>query len=122
MRGRVVHHSLCDTVLKPWFEKRLIYDCAACREGKGTHFAIDRLTQFLRAYVKEHGTKGYILKVDVRKYFESIDHETLKYLLRKFPDAEVRAFLYAIIDSFNGDTGKGCRWGTSPASGLRCII
>ena len=110
-RGRVVQHSLCDNVLKPWFEKRLIYDCAACREGKGTHFAIDRLTQFLRAYVKEHGTKGYILKVDVRKYFESIDHETLKYLLRKFPDAEVRAFLYAIIDSFNGDTGKGLPMG-----------
>ena len=43
-RDRVVQHSLCDNVLKPYFENRLIYDCAACREGKGTHFAMDRLT------------------------------------------------------------------------------
>lgn len=110
-RGRVVQHSLCDNVLRPWFEKRLIYDCAACREGKGTHFATDRLTHFLRAFVKEHGTQGYILKIDVRKYFESIDHEILKYRLRRFPDADVRGFLYAIIDSFNGDTGKGLPMG-----------
>ena len=31
---RVVQHSLCDNILKPYFEKRLIYDCAACREKK----------------------------------------------------------------------------------------
>ena len=57
-RGRVVQHSLCDNVLKPYFEKRLIYDCAACRENKGTHFAMKRLTGFLQAFYKEHGTKG----------------------------------------------------------------
>ena len=30
-QDRVVQHSLCDNVLKPYFEKRLIYDCTACR-------------------------------------------------------------------------------------------
>ena len=108
---RVVQHSLCDNVLKPYFENRLIYDCAACREGKGTHFAMDRLTGFLRAFYKEHGTKGYILKCDVRKYFDSIDHDVLKYLLRRFPDKDVKAFFYEIIDSYNADTGKGLPMG-----------
>lgn len=110
-RGRVVQHSLCDNVLKPHFEKRLIYDCAACREGKGTHFAMRRLTGFLQAFYKAHGTNGYFLKCDVRKYFDSIDHDALKYLLRRFPDKEVLAFLYQIIDSFNADTGKGLPMG-----------
>jgi RNA-directed DNA polymerase len=108
---RVVQHSLCDNVLKPYFENRLIYDCAACREGKGTHFAMDRLKGFLREFYKKNGTNGYFLKCDVRKYFNSIDHQTLKYLLRKFPDEEVKTFLYQIIDSFNGDTGKGLPMG-----------
>lgn len=110
-RDRVVQHSLCDNVLKPYFEKRLIYDCAACRENKGTHFAMKRLTGFLQAFYKEHGTKGYFLKCDVRKYFDSIDHGALKYLLRRFPDKEVLTFLYQIIDSFNADTGKGLPMG-----------
>lgn len=110
-RGRVVQHSLCDNVLKPYFEKRLIYDCAACREGKGTHFAMRRLSGFLRAFYKDHGTAGYFLKCDVRKFFASIDHDALKYLLRKFPDPEVKAFLYQIIDSYNAETGKGLPMG-----------
>ncbi len=108
---RVVQHSLCDNALKPYFENRLIYDCAACREGKGTHFAMNRLNGFLREFFKEHGTAGYFLKCDVRKYFDSIDHNALKYLLRRYPDKDIKAFLYQIIDSFNGDTGKGLPMG-----------
>ena len=110
-RDRVVQHSLCDNVLMPWFENRLIYDCAACREGKGTHFAMRRLNGFLSEFYKEHGTSGWFLKCDVRKYFDSIDHATLKYLLRRFPDKEVRDFLYSIIDSYHSDTGKGLPMG-----------
>lgn len=110
-RGRVVQHSLCDNVLRPYFESRLIYDCAACRAGKGTHFAMDRLSGFLRDFYKKHSTQGWFLKCDVRKYFESIDHDTLKYLLRRFPDAEMRGFLYQIIDSYNGDVGRGLPMG-----------
>ena len=51
------------------------------------------------------------LKCDVRKYFDSIDHDALKYLLRRFPDKEVLTFLYQIIDSYNADTGKGLPMG-----------
>lgn len=110
-RDRVVQHSLCDNVLRPYFEPRLIYDCAACREGKGTHFVMRRLAGFLREFYKSHGTRGYFLKCDVRKFFDSIDHDALKYLLRRFPDRETKAFLYAIIDGYHADTGKGLPMG-----------
>lgn len=72
---------------------------------------MDRLSGFLREFYKAHGTKGYFLKCDVRKYFDSIDHDALKYLLRRFPDKEVLTFLYQIIDSYNADTGKGLPMG-----------
>lgn len=109
--GRIVQESLCKNVLRPYFENRLIYDCAACRKGKGTHFAVRRLSDFMRKFYCKHGTQGYFLKVDVRKYFASIDHDVLKHLLRKFPDHDTRDFLYRIIDSYNKDSGKGLPMG-----------
>ncbi len=108
---RVVQRSLCDNVMRPWFENRLIYDCAACREGKGTHFAMRRLSEFLREFYRQYGTAGYILKCDVRKYFDSVDHEVLKWQLRRFPDHEVRNFLYQLIDGYQAERGKGLPMG-----------
>lgn len=46
-RDRVVQHTLCDNVIQPYMERHLIYDNAASRVGKGTHFAMDRLTYVL---------------------------------------------------------------------------
>lgn len=106
-RDRVVQHSLCDNVLREYFENRLIYDCAACRRGKGTHFAMRRLTEFFGKFYAKHGTDGYILKIDIRKYFDNIDHEVLKKRLSDFPDEKVRNLLLYIVDSQNQDTGKG---------------
>ena len=108
---RVVQRSLCDNTLRPWIDARLIYDCAACRKGKGTHFAMDRLSEFLRAYYRQYGSKGYALKCDIRKYFDSVDHKVLKARLRHFPDPRTREFLYMIIDSYHTEPGKGLPMG-----------
>ena len=62
-KDRVVQHCLCDNILMPYFENRLIYDNVACRIGKGTHFGMDRLTYFLWEHYKKYGTKGYILSM-----------------------------------------------------------
>ena len=102
-KDRVVQHSLCDNILMPFFENRLIYDNCACRVGKGTHFAMDRLTVFLVEHYKKHGVTGYILKYDIRHYFDSIDHDVLKKMLLKIPNDDVRDLLYSIIDSYSGD-------------------
>ena len=62
---RIIQHVLCDEVLTPFFDKRLIYDNCACRIGKGTHFALKRLTQFFQQHYKKYGANGYILKCDI---------------------------------------------------------
>lgn len=83
-KDRVVIRCFCDVCLKPKIESKLIYDNCACRKGKGTTFAIDRLHQFLRkTYFQEKNNQFYFLKCDIRKYFPSIDHDRLITLLEE---------------------------------------
>lgn len=117
-RDRVVQHALCDEVLAPVLEPRLIYDNAASRKGKGTHFALDRLSGFLRDFHRAHGTGGYILKFDVRSYYRSIDHAILKRLFDEYfyYDPRVRWLIGRIIDSFADAPGKGIPLGNQASS------
>lgn len=118
---RIVQHTLCDNILMPYLETRLIQDNVACRKGKGTHYGINRLSAHLRNHYRHHGTKGWCLKADVHKYFASIDHHTLKTMLAKERiDKQTLALIGKIIDSCNADTGKGLPIGnqTSQCFGL----
>lgn len=107
---RVLLHCICDEVLTPILQKRLIYDNAACQIGKGTHFAQNRLAKFMREHYKAHGAQGYFLKCDIHKYFASIDHEVLKEKLNKvLADEDVKKLLFHFIDSYETEDrpGKG---------------
>ena len=98
-RDRVVHHAVC-RMIEPLFERSYIYHSYACRNGKGTHRAIEHAQGLSKRY-------DYFIKCDVRKYFESVDHRTLKLLLRrKFKDPELLWLLDKIIDAY-GEEGKG---------------
>jgi len=109
---RVVQHCLCDEVLSEILDKKLIYDNSACRKNKGSHFAINRLSIFMRSFYQKYSNKGYFLKCDIRKYFENIDHRILKNKLKRIIfDIDVLDMLYYIIDSFHSDSGKGLPMG-----------
>lgn len=91
-KDRVVIKCFCDTILKEKIENKLIYDNVACRKNKGTTFAIKRLEGFLRhEYYKKGNNEIYFLKCDIRKYFQSINHQILIELLEKikFSDDEM---------------------------------
>lgn len=72
-RDRVVHHALCN-VIEPLFERGFIFDTYANRRGKGTHRALTRCQELARHY-------HYVLQLDIRQFFPSIDHATLRRLL-----------------------------------------
>jgi len=110
-RDRVVQNCICNEVLRPFLEPRLIYDNAACRKGKGTHFAMARLTKFLSSHYRRYKTAGYILKIDIRKYFNSIDHSVLKKKLERMEDEVSRKMLYDIIDGYEYAPNKGVPMG-----------
>ena len=90
-RDRVVHHAICN-FMEPIFESRSIYDSYACRQNKGAHLAVKRCQQYSRKF-------KFYLKCDIRKFFESIDHETLKALLQRvIKDKKLLTLLTVIID------------------------
>lgn len=102
--GRIVQHVLCDNILKPFFEPRLIKENTACRENKGTLYALKLFKGNLAKFLKTH-KDGYCLKMDIKKYFPSIDRKTLKEMLNIFPDNEVKEFLFYIIDNSPEENG-----------------
>lgn len=105
---RVVQHSICDNVLGPLLERKLIYDNTACRKDKGTHFAMDRVSRFMRDYYNKYGSDGWVLKCDVRKFFDNIDHKILKQKLQELDlEKPVLWLLHEIIDSYECSLGKG---------------
>ena len=90
---RIVHHAVMN-VCKDRFERHLIFDTYATRVGKGVYAAIDRT----RAAMLKH---RYVAKLDVRKYFDSINHDVLKNkLARLFKDRELLQLFGRIIDSY----------------------
>ena len=91
-RDRVVHHAVMH-ILEPLLDKRFIPDTYACRKNKGVHRAVDRYQQLAREY-------AYVLKLDIRRYFPSIDRTILKQqLARRIKDKAVLALLRRIIDN-----------------------
>ena len=97
---RVIHHAVMN-VCEPIFERRLIDDTFACRVGRGRHAAIDRAYQFARSH-------DYFLKLDIRKYFDSVPHcELVDGLSRLFKDARLMRLFERIIRSFRSDQGCG---------------
>lgn len=90
-RDRVVHHALMN-VIEPALDRRFIDDCYACREGRGVHAAVNRYQSWAQRY-------AWVLKLDVQRYFPSIDHCALKEALaRRIKDRPVLDLLSRIID------------------------
>ena len=111
-RDRVAQHSLCDNYLIPLLEKKLIYDNVACRKGKGSSLAFFRLRKFMAEHYKQHGKSGYFVKLDIKKYFNSIDHSILKSKLEKMVnDDKIKNLLFKIIDSYSFSDGCGLPMG-----------
>ncbi len=96
---RIVHHAIMN-VIEPIITKMYTADTYACIKGRGAHLARHRIMEAMRK--DPEGTK-YCLKLDIRKYYPSIDHEILKGILRKkFKDVRLLALLDEIIDSADG--------------------
>lgn len=97
---RVVHHAIMN-VCEPIFDRWLIDATYACRVGRGRDLAVRRAVQFARRF-------DCFVKLDIRKYFDSIPHQRLLELLgRKFKDERLLRLFGSIIRSFRGNLGCG---------------
>jgi len=104
-RDRVAQHMI-NTKILPIIEKRFYYHSYACRKGKGMHQAANYTQECIRNLSFE-GCQVYALKADISKYFNSVDHEILKNMLKGIlKDKQLLDLLYYIVDSY-GENGKG---------------
>ena len=114
VRDRIVQKTLMKQVLTPSLVPYLIYDNYASLTNRGTSFARKRLDVLLHRYIGKHGTDGYILLIDIRKYFASIDHEVLKQLIAPRIASEpqdVIDLIHYMIDT-SSKTNKGLNLGS----------
>ena len=110
-RDRIVHRAVVDAI-EPLFERRFIYDSYVCRVGKGSHRAVARLRQFMYAATNRYTREAYFLKLDVAKYFPSIDHDILFELLScVVTDASIKELLFDIIETSTDAVVAGRRKG-----------
>ncbi len=99
-RERVRHHALMN-VCEPVLERAAIFDSYACRKGLGQMAAVRRAASYARQ-------PGWFLKMDIRKYFDSIDQAVRRRLLgRKFKDAGGLDLFDRILASHQTAPGRG---------------
>lgn len=97
---RIVHHAIMN-VCHTFFDKRLVYSTYATRPHKGQYKALERAKTSMRKY-------AYSVKLDYRKYFDSISHDVLKRQLRRmFKDLWLLQLFDKIIDSYCVKQGFG---------------
>lgn len=102
LKDRVFQRSLCDTYLYDAITKSFIHDNCACQVNKGTTFAMDRLNCHMQRHFRKHGLDGYVLKCDIKNYFGSTPHATVKKVIRKsVADDWVYDHVKRIVDSFS---------------------
>jgi hypothetical protein len=75
-RDRIIHHLIYNYIYEI-FDNHFIYDSYSCRLEKWTHFGIKRLEHFLRSCTDNYGYDAYILKLDIKWFFMSIDKNIL---------------------------------------------
>ncbi len=99
-RDRVVHHAICN-IIEPIFQKTFIYDSFANQKGKGTHKALERFDYFKRKVSKNNTKVCYVLKADIKHYFENVSHGILiKIISRKIKDEKLIGLIKIILQNY----------------------
>ncbi len=94
---RVVHHAIYN-VLGPILDKPLIWDSYACRKGKGLHRAVRKAHAMYK-----HSSYHY--RLDISKFYYTIDHEILIGLIRrKVKDRKLVDLLQRLLNTYTSET------------------
>ncbi len=96
---RIVHHAIMN-VIEPIWRSVFTYNTYTCIKGRGIQACAKRIETLIRRY---DGRPLYCLKIDIRKFYPSVDHEVLKQIVRrKIKDQDALWLIEEIIDSAEG--------------------
>jgi len=104
---RLLHQAIFQ-IIEPEYNRQFIFDSYSSRKEKGVHKARARF-HFLAWKLSRNNTRTvWVLKCDIRKFFDSVDHQILLDILaRRIKDGKVLVLLAEIIHSFTARPGKG---------------
>ena len=100
VRDKVINHFVTRYTLEKKLTKYLDDRNVATRKGMGTDYAIKLVIKYMNK-LKQKYNKFYVLKLDISKYFYSIDHDVLKSLMVDKLDTYEFDIISKIIDSTN---------------------
>lgn len=121
INDRLVQNALCEEALLPELTPKFIYDNCATLKGKGIDFALSRVRKHLQQAHKEYGLDKpfYGARIDIRKYFDSIDHEALRKIARKVIKEDD---IYELVSYFIGTFSYSLTKDTQPVPGKTYYI
>ena len=96
---KIINHFTTRYILEPKLTKYLDDRNIATRKGMGTDYGIRLINKYLEMN-KKYDT-FYSLKIDISKYFYSIDHEVLLGMLKCDLDSDEYQLIQSIINSTN---------------------
>jgi retron-type reverse transcriptase len=75
-RDRVIHHLLFNCI-NPVLEQQFIDDSYSCRAGRGVHYGVRRMAEFMLQCSANYTRDCYVMKLDISGYFMSINRNIL---------------------------------------------
>lgn len=107
MQDKLINHLISRHILYPAIMPALIEQNVASRPGKGTRAGLDYFKEYTRKCKVKYG-EYYILKCDISKFFQSINHDILKSKIkRRIKDKDALDIVYKLIDSEKKGLGIG---------------
>jgi len=100
VRDRILHHAVF-SIFNPIFEPTFISCSFSCRIDKGNHRGVSALENFIRRTNKNYSQPCFVLKCDIKKFFDSVNHSILLGIIKKrVKDKKAIWLLREIIDSY----------------------
>ena len=102
---KIINHFVANYYLIPYMENSLIDSNVATRKNKGSSYAMKLIKKYYnKILINEQNKEIYALKIDVSKYFYTIDHEILlKKIQNKIEDKDVLNLIQIIISEANSN-------------------
>lgn len=95
---RIVHWAIMQQI-EPYITRTFIYDTYSSIPKRGTHLVARKIQKILHSDTENC---KYCLKMDIRHFYQNINHSILKQKYRKiFKDKELLYIINEVIDSIN---------------------
>ena len=115
---RILHHAIF-AVINPIFEQTFISTSFSCRVDFGVHKGVGKFGKMVRKISQNGFRRCFVLKCDIRKFFDTIDHNILLEVIKKrVQDNSATWLLEEIIRSFTSPHFKPPRHKGLPIGNL----